>query len=336
MQVAEGLQAAHEKKITHRDIKPANIMITTKGQVKIMDFGLAKLAERSALTKEGTTLGTVAYMSPEQGRGEEIDHRTDIWSFGVVLYEMITGQHPFKGEYDQAVMYSIMNEAPEPITGLRTGVPMELERIVNKAMSKKPEERYQHTDELLVDLRTIKKEFEPGIVKERLIQARFSRRKRAYLYGGVASLFVLLIVGGLYLWQSMKEKKAAISPDKYRIAVLPLANISPDPQDEYFADGMTEELISTLSRIGGLRVIARTSVMRYKESGSKDVAEIGRELKVGTYSKVACANRQTSCALPRSSSMCKLRSISGREIMIACFKMCSPSKVILPNRLQKR
>jgi len=283
MQIADGLQAAHEKGITHRDIKSANIMITEKNQVKIMDFGLAKLARGGTmLTKEGMTLGTAAYMSPEQARGEVVDHRTDIWSLGVVLYEMISGRLPFRGEYEQAMMYSILNEEPEPLTALRTGAPMDLERIVNKAMSKKPEERYQHMDELLVDLRTIKKEFESGIVKERLIQTRFSRRKRTYLYGGVASLFVLLVVGGLYLWQSMKDKKKAISPDKYRIAVLPLANISPDPQDEYFADGMTEELISTLSRIDGLRVIARTSVMRYKESGSKDVAEIGRELKVGT------------------------------------------------------
>jgi serine/threonine protein kinase len=177
MQAAEGLQAAHEKKITHRDIKPANIMITTKGQVKIMDFGLAKLAGRSALTKEGMTLGTVAYKSPEQARGENVDHRTDIWAFGVVLYEMITGQHPFKGEYDQAVMYSIMNEKPAPITGLRTGVPMELERIANKALAKKPHERYQHFDEIFVDLRALQKGFVASASKPPLAAGKSPRKK---------------------------------------------------------------------------------------------------------------------------------------------------------------
>ncbi|MFQ5640862.1 MAG: serine/threonine protein kinase, partial [bacterium] len=152
VQVADGLQEAHEAKIVHRDIKPANIMLTKKGQVKIMDFGLAKMAQASLMTKAGTTLGTASYMSPEQARGEVVDHRTDIWSFGVLLYEMVSGQRPFQGDYEQAVIYSITNEDAPPVTGLRSGVPLELERILNKALAKNPDERYQHVDEMRVDL----------------------------------------------------------------------------------------------------------------------------------------------------------------------------------------
>ena len=157
VQTAQGLKAAHQNEVVHRDIKPANLMLTAQGQVKIMDFGLAQLADRSKLTKTTTMLGTPAYMSPEQSQRLPTDRRTDVWSLGVVIYEMVTGRLPFEGERQEAVLYAIGGEDPEPITALRVGVPTELDRIVGKAMSKEADERYPHIDDLLVDLRSLKK-----------------------------------------------------------------------------------------------------------------------------------------------------------------------------------
>ncbi|MCH8247867.1 MAG: serine/threonine-protein kinase [Bacteroidetes bacterium] len=154
-QVAEGLQMAHGKNVVHRDIKSANVMLDETGRAKILDFGLAQTAASTKLTAQDTTLGTIAYMSPEQARGEEVDLRTDIWALGVVLYEMISGMHPFPGEYQQAVVYSILNQEPEPLTALRTGVPMALEEIVSKCLSKNADLRYQGCAELLVDLKRL-------------------------------------------------------------------------------------------------------------------------------------------------------------------------------------
>ena len=152
-QIAKGLEAAHEKHVVHRDIKPGNAMADEKGHVTVMDFGLALLTEGSKLTKFDTTLGTVAYMSPEQAQGMEVDHRTDVWALGCVLYEMVRGERPFQGVYDQALLYEIVHEEPEPLTSVRTGVPVELELLVNKCLAKGADNRYQTVADLIVDLR---------------------------------------------------------------------------------------------------------------------------------------------------------------------------------------
>ena len=239
IQIAQGLEEAHENEIIHQDIKTTNIMVTSKDQVKIMDFGLAKTTRGSRVTEEGKTMGTVAYMSPEQASGGSTDTRTDIWSLGVVLYEMITGQLPFKGEYEQAVIYSILNEEPELLINLRNDVPQELEQITKKALDKNPDSRYSKVGDILADLRRIRKELE-SLIKT-----------------------------------SSTEK---LQPS---IAVLPFKNLSDDPEQEYFCDGMADEIINALTHVEGLHVVARTSAFSFRGKET-DIREIGNKLNVKT------------------------------------------------------
>jgi serine/threonine protein kinase/Tfp pilus assembly protein PilF len=273
LQVAEGLRKAHKSGVVHRDIKSVNIMVTEEDQAKIMDFGLARIAGGTLVTKEGTTMGTIAYMSPEQARGEEVDHRTDIWSFGVMMYEMLTGKLPFKGEHEQAIVYSILKEKPEPITDLKADIPVSIVEVVSKALEKDPDKRYKQAEELLDDLKSISAGIVPEEIKLRLRKEKLRRRKRAILYAGAAGLIIILAVLGLILLKGPPETIDSI-------AVLPLENLTGDAEQEYFVDGVTDELIGQLGQISGLqRVISRTSVMRYKNT-DKSLPEIAQELNV--------------------------------------------------------
>jgi serine/threonine-protein kinase len=284
-QAARALAAAHARGIVHRDVKPANLMLTSTGSVKLLDFGLARLAD-ATVTASGQTPGTIAYMSPEQVRGERADVRSDLWALGVVLFEMLTGERPFRGDSEAAVLHAILHQHLDVRRASAGGraVPKAMARVVEQLLRKKPAERYQTANELLVDLSALGKgDAVPRRANSRWLQTPWTRRVRAQLAALVLTALVASALGVLS-WRenaSRREKSVAAvaEPRVASLAVLPLKNYSGDSTQEYFADGMTDELTSTLTKIEGLRVIAHQSVRQFKRS-NRSVPEIARALGV--------------------------------------------------------
>ncbi len=270
LDIGRALSMAHRAGVVHRDIKPANVMLMENDEAVVMDFGLAKGGDLSRVTQTGATLGTAAYMSPEQARGDQVDERTDIWSLGVVLYEMMTGRVPFQGDHLAAVAYAVQHKEPESPQKLRPEMSDDMDRILGRALAKEPPQRYQSIEEFLADLVAVKEQQQLDGQTLRYDRARRFRRNRTLV--SVLLAMVLLAVAAVVFWPRSKPIRS--------LAVLPFANLSGNPEQEYLAEGMTDALIFELSRLTNLpRVISRSTIKNYKDS-ELTLPEIARELQV--------------------------------------------------------
>ena len=273
IQIAQGLAKAHAKGIVHRDIKPANIIVTLDMVVKILDFGVAKLERGSELDEEGSSFGTLIYMSPEQAQGAVVDDRADIWALGVLTYEMLTAQFPFKGDYEQALVYSILNEEPEPVSNLRVDIPGEFEHLINKALVKNPKARYQHMLDMLLDLRKIKESLQKSHTAD---VAETVKQKKSFKTIALITTTLLLIIF-LTIFIFLIPRHGIMN--KKSILILPLQNLDASAEHVYFSNGITEDLITQISKIKDLKVISFKASKEYQNS-EKNLKDIAEDLQV--------------------------------------------------------